>query len=128
MRRVLFLLLLAAAPVSAAFAAPLTLGLHGGSSIPNLRDKGGNELSRGWSSRVAPFFGLSADVELSPVWSVRTELNWAPQGGKRSATGKIAVLDNTIDSATGGAGGWRYPRQTASGRLPVAASSKRRGL
>ena len=31
----------------------------------------------------------------------RSEVRATPQGGKRSATGKIAVLDNTIDAATG---------------------------
>jgi RND family efflux transporter MFP subunit len=31
----------------------------------------------------------------------RSEVRATPQGGKRSAVGKIAVLDNTIDAATG---------------------------
>ncbi len=41
-----------------------------------------------------------ADVR-DAIASGRSEVRATPQGGKRSATGKIAVLDNTIDTSTG---------------------------
>jgi Outer membrane protein beta-barrel domain len=69
--------------VSVANAGPLTIGVHGGPSIPNLRDRGGNDLSSGYTSRLAPFFGVFAEKSLSPEFSVRTELNYAPQGAQR---------------------------------------------
>jgi len=47
---------------TAASAAPLTLGVHAGSTIPNLRDNGGNEFSGGWSTRVGLLAGISAEV------------------------------------------------------------------
>ena len=83
MRRALIAILFSSLCASVAAATPLTFGVHVGSSIPDLRDNGGNELSSGWSSRLAPFFGVSADWSLSSTWSVLSELNWAPQGGKR---------------------------------------------
>jgi len=64
-------------------AAGWNLGLHAGSSIPNLRDNGGGDLSSGYSSRLAPFFGAFAERPWSPALSIRTELNYAAQGGKR---------------------------------------------
>jgi len=94
MRRVLIAVLLASAFATAALAAPLTLGVHGGSSVPDLHDNGGNELSSGWSSRVGPFFGVSADLGLSPAWSVLAEVNWAPQGGKHN--GMQAIPSNLL--------------------------------
>ena len=69
---------------SAAQAFPLTLGAQLGSSVPDLRDDGGNELSTGYSSRFAPFAGAFAETPLSPAFSLRLELNLAPQGGKRN--------------------------------------------
>lgn len=64
-------------------AATWDFGVHAGSSIPNLRDNGGGDLSSGYSSRLAPFLGAFAGRSLSPAWSLRAELNYAAQGGKR---------------------------------------------
>jgi hypothetical protein len=69
--------------VTAANAGPLTFGVQAGSSIPNLRDKGGGDISSGYTSRVAPFFGAYAEKSMSPEFSVRAEVNYAPQGGQR---------------------------------------------
>jgi len=66
-----------------AHAGPLTLGVQAGSSIPNLRDKGGGDLSSGYSSRVAPFFGAYAEQSLGHEFSLRAEINYAAQGGQR---------------------------------------------
>jgi len=84
MRRTL--LLAAALTCSVALTARaggMDFGLHAGSSIPNLRDHGGNALSSGYSSRVAPFLGAFAEKSFTPDFSVRAELNYAAQGGKR---------------------------------------------
>jgi hypothetical protein len=83
MRRAFPVFLLSCCLASAALAGPVTLGLHAGSSIPDLRDNGGNELSRGWSSRVAPYFGASAEMAVSPTLSILAEVNYAAQGGKK---------------------------------------------
>ena len=72
-----------ASTVSTASAGPLILGLRAGSSIPDLRDNGGNELSKGWSSRVATYYGAFAELEIAPAFSVQAELSYAAQGGRK---------------------------------------------
>jgi hypothetical protein len=64
-------------------AAPLMVGIHGGTSIPNLRDRGGNEISSGWSTRVAPAAGMFLDYGLTGRLGLRAEVNYVSQGGKR---------------------------------------------
>jgi hypothetical protein len=82
-RALLFAAALSCAIVSSTQAGTMIVGLHAGSSIPNLRDNGDNDLSSGYSSRVAPFFGAFAEKSYSPAFSLRAELNYAAQGGKR---------------------------------------------
>jgi hypothetical protein len=84
MRRLPSLTVLAVLLATTASAAPITLGIHGGSSIPNLRDNGGNELSSGWSSRFAPSYGVSVELSAAGPWSVLAEVNVTGQGGKRT--------------------------------------------
>ena len=74
MRRFLSVPLLSALLVTAASAAPITLGIHGGSSIPDLRDNGGNELSSGWSSRLAPSYGVSAELSVIVICFSRSRI------------------------------------------------------
>jgi hypothetical protein len=84
MRRTLLLVLAATALIApAANATPIIWGAHGGFSIPNLRDHGDTELSANYTSRFALFGGGIAEKLLSPAFSLRLELNFAPQGGKR---------------------------------------------
>lgn len=66
-----------------AVALPVRVGPRIGSSIPNLRDSGGNEISSGYSSRVAPYFGVFGTFEIKSWLSLQPELDYAPQGGKR---------------------------------------------
>jgi len=68
---------------SEAIAVPVRVGPRVGSSIPNLRDSGGNEISSGYSSRVAPYFGVFGSFEIKRWLSLQPELDYAPQGGKR---------------------------------------------
>ena len=100
MRRVLMLSLFATLAAGSAVAAPLSIGIHGGSSIPNLRDNGGNEISSGWSSRYAPFFGASAEMPLPGAWSILAEVNFTGQGGKKN--GLQPVIDPQLAQAAGG--------------------------
>ncbi|MFI5372382.1 MAG: porin family protein [Candidatus Eisenbacteria bacterium] len=84
MRRVfLFAAALSCVIVVTARAGGLIAGVHAGSSIPDLRDNGGGDLSSGYSSRVAPFFGAFAEKSYTPAFSLRAEVNYAAQGGKR---------------------------------------------
>ena len=83
MLKTLLLLLLSCGLASTVSADPLTVGLHAGSSVPDLRDNGGNELSRGWSSRVAPCYGGFAELRITPAFSVQAEVSYAPQGGRK---------------------------------------------
>jgi hypothetical protein len=82
-------------------ANSLQLGVQGGTSIPNLRDNGDNELSGGWSTRVAPAFGVFADYGMAQHFAVRTELNYVSQGGKRNGMQPIP-LDPTMFGAPPG--------------------------
>lgn len=82
-RRALPAVLAVLALASRAAAFPLTIGVSGGSTIPNLHAQDDNPISKGWASRFAPTFGLSAEVPFTPMWSLRTGLDYAPQGAKR---------------------------------------------
>ncbi len=83
MHRSIAVLVLVCGLVSAAAARPLTVGVRGGSSIPNLRDRGGNERSTGFSSRLAAEFGAFAEAGLTRSLSLVAEIDYAGQGGKR---------------------------------------------
>ena len=71
---------LAAGP--AARAGDLWIGLRGGPSIPRL-SSGDNEVSRGYSSRLAPNFGLMAELGLADHLSLQLEVDYSGQGGQR---------------------------------------------
>ena len=93
MLRTLQALLLSSCLVSAASAVPVRCGLKAGSSIPNLRDNGGNEFSSGWSTRVGLFLGTSAEVSLTPRLSVQAELNYSQQGAKKNGLQAVSLPD-----------------------------------
>ena len=67
-----------------AHAFPVTLGLRGGSTIPNLHAGDDNPISNGWSSRLAPTFGLTVEIPFTSSWSLETGLDYAPQGAQRN--------------------------------------------
>lgn len=58
------------------------IGLHGGPSIPHLSG-GGNEVSNGYSSIVAPNLGLLVERFFTKHISVQLEINYSGQGGER---------------------------------------------
>ena len=78
------LLLLIAFCTTPAWAGPVRFGPRLGSSIPNLHAGDDNPISTGWTSRVAFAFGLMAEFEVSPSFSIQPEVNYAPQGGQRN--------------------------------------------
>ncbi|QQS32786.1 MAG: PorT family protein [Acidobacteriota bacterium] len=59
------------------------IGFKGGVSTPNLVGGGDNEVTRDYKSRTAYNFGGYVEYRVSPRFSVQTEVNFAPQGGKR---------------------------------------------
>src|ERR1035438_10275669 len=59
-----------------------SFGVRGGPSIPRLSG-GGNEDSRGYSSILAPNFGLVAERSFSSRFSLLAEVDYSGQGGER---------------------------------------------
>lgn len=70
-----------------------SLGIKGGISIPNLKASGNNPVSKGWSSRLGPYAGVIAALNLSERFSLQAELNYASQGGKKNGVQAIATSD-----------------------------------
>jgi hypothetical protein len=85
---VLLVMLLLAGGVG--FAGQIKIGVHAGLSVPNIRD-GNDEFSKGFTSRKGPYFGLSADFALASHFSLRAEVNYASQGGKRNGMQPIVT-------------------------------------
>lgn len=63
-------------------AGDLWLGVRAGPSVPRLSG-GGNEISRGYDSIVAPNGGLVADYFLTSGSSLLIEVDYSGQGGER---------------------------------------------
>lgn len=74
-----------------AFADAVKLGAHGGLSIPNIRGDEANLFTRGYKSRQGPFFGIAADLGLTPHLSLAAELNYTSQGGLRKGLQPITM-------------------------------------
>lgn len=65
-------------------AQKISLGINGGISIPELSSSGNNEVSEGYTSRYGPAFGIFADWGIGKNFSIRTQVDYASQGGKRN--------------------------------------------
>ena len=72
------------------YANETRIGLHGGLNIPSISG-GGNEQSEGYSSRLGPYFGVFADYVMRPDFSLRGEINYASQGGKRNGMQAVSA-------------------------------------
>lgn len=61
------------------------IGIQGGVSIPNLHAGSGeqNPLNTGYSSRLGPQFGLSAEKRFSTLFSLQVLAEYSSQGGKK---------------------------------------------
>jgi len=66
-------------------AQNVALGIQGGISIPNLTSGGANAtpLSKGYSSRFGPDFGLNAEFKISSLFAIQPQLEYSSQGGKK---------------------------------------------
>lgn len=63
--------------------AQTQIGIHGGLSVPDLSG-GNNEISRGYTSRLAPNFGIAANFRITRNFSIQPEINFDGQGGQRN--------------------------------------------
>ncbi len=63
--------------------AQTQIGIHGGLSVPDLRG-GNNEISQGYTSRLAPNFGITANFWITRNFSIQPEVNFDGQGGRRN--------------------------------------------
>jgi hypothetical protein len=97
MRKVLPLLtLLALLQTGHPFAQAPWLGVHGGLSIPDLSGGSGNQLSTGYTSRLAANFGIQGEWHVYHRFSLQVELNYAGQGGQRNGTQPITNLPPSL--------------------------------
>jgi hypothetical protein len=71
-------------------AENLWVGLRAGPSIPRLSG-GNNEVSRGYSSILAPTFGVIAEYPLTDRFSIQGELDYSGQGGVRKGMQPITI-------------------------------------
>ncbi|MCX6995609.1 MAG: porin family protein [Kiritimatiellaeota bacterium] len=89
MKKMICAVTLAALAASQAVqAGALWIGLHGGPSIPRL-SSGDNEISRGYSSRLAPNFGLLAEYTLTDHLALQLGVDYSGQGGVRDGVQPI---------------------------------------
>ncbi len=72
-------------------ARGVSVGVKGGLSVPNIRGSDTDILTRGFSSRQGPFFGLFLSAPLGPRFSLVTELNYVSQGGQRNGLQPITM-------------------------------------
>ena len=61
-----------------------SVGIMGGINIPRLSGGNGNELSRDYTSRSGPAFGLTASLGLGPHFALTADLLYSSEGGKRN--------------------------------------------
>ncbi len=69
----------------------IIIGVNAGVSIPELKSNNSNEISQDYKSRLASVFGAFADFNIHKSFSLKTFINYAGQGGKR--TGMQPVTD-----------------------------------
>ncbi|MBS1603262.1 MAG: PorT family protein [Bacteroidetes bacterium] len=72
-------------------AQQIWVGLKGGLSIPDISG-GSDELSKGYTSRLAANFGVLSEWQLRRRLSLQVELNYAGQGGQRKGMQPITNL------------------------------------
>lgn len=89
--------LLASALQSSA-QSPVYLGVQGGIGIPDLHSSSnGPEISRGYSSRMGPYFGLLAEFAISDRFSIQPEVNYSAQGGVKKGNETFRIDARTIN-------------------------------
>ena len=82
----------------------ISLGVKGGIDIPNLTaggDAGSNPVSKGWSSRLGPYFGVVGVYNITHKFGIQVELNYSSQGGKKNGKQAIPTADFTSNPPPG---------------------------
>ena len=100
-------------------AQNVNFGVRGGLNVPNLM-AGGNDtpLSEGYSSRLAPGFGIFTELQLNPTFSFRFGVEYSGMGGKKDGMQAMptARLITELGSSFG-MGGMTPEQQMALGGL-----------
>lgn len=75
------------------------LGVKGGISIPNLTSASSVETDwdEGYTSRIGPYVGVLAEVQLSKLFSIQPEINFIGEGGKRKGIQPFSIPDEYLD-------------------------------
>ncbi len=71
--------------------AQVRIGIQGGLSVPDLSG-GNNEISQGYTSRLAPNFGITAEFGITNNFSIEPQVNFDGQGGQRNGLQPITNL------------------------------------
>ncbi len=85
--------------------AQIRIGVHGGLSIPDLRG-GNNVISEGYTSRLAPNFGLSVEFPVGGHFSIEPQVNFDGQGGQRTGMQPITSASTSLPPLA--SGGYYY--------------------
>ncbi len=63
--------------------AQVEIGIQSGLSVPDLSG-GNNEISQGYTSRLAPNFGITFEFAMADNFSIEPQINFDGQGGQRN--------------------------------------------
>jgi hypothetical protein len=105
MRKLIYFLILIS--VSSLMAPQITnaqinIGIQGGLSVPNLSG-GNNEVSEGYTSRLAPNFGVTAEFGITNNFSIEPQINFDGQGGQRNGIQPVTNVPSSLPPLPGGA-------------------------
>lgn len=79
--------------------SPISIGVRGGISIPNLSSRSDNPVSRGYSSKLGLDVAVYAEFPLTPTFSLEPALQYSEQGGKKN--GRQAFPVPAFEEITG---------------------------
>src|ERR1035437_3873407 len=88
-------------------SSKFSLGIFGGLNIPRLSGGNNNELSRDYTSRAGEAFGLTSSLDLGSNFSLRVDLIYSSEGGKRDG---IQALDASSFNPLAPAGTYFYAK------------------
>lgn len=71
--------------------AQVRIGIQGGLSVPSLSG-GSNVVSEGYTSRLAPNFGITGEFGIIDNFSIQPEINFDGQGGQRNGLQPVTSL------------------------------------
>lgn len=103
LRHILLTIAVAIAANSCFAQGNFSLGIKGGIDIPNLspNDAGYSPVSKGWSSRLGPYFGAVGVYNISQKFGLQAELNYSSQGGKKNGQQAMPVSYFTSNPPAG---------------------------